>query len=57
MVEQDDNRIGKFIVDNNLDWPANENGLIGAGGLFNVLTEDQAEDLAERIKDLLPKMA
>ena len=57
MVEQDGNAIGGFIVDNNLDWPADENGLIGAGGLFNVLTEEQAEDLAKRIKDLLPRMA
>jgi hypothetical protein len=35
LVEQDDNWIAEFIVEQNLDWPADENGLIGAGGLFN----------------------
>ena len=35
MVEKDGDPIGEFIVENNLDWPVNENGLIGNEGLFN----------------------
>ena len=35
LVEKDGNEIGEFVVKHNLDWPENENGLIGADGLFN----------------------
>ena len=35
MVEQDGDPIGEFIIENNLYWPEDENGLIGVDGLFN----------------------
>ena len=43
MVEQEGNPIAKFTVENNIAWPDDENDLIGADGLFNKLTEAQAE--------------
>ena len=55
LVNEEGNPIGDFIDKNKLDWPPNENGLLGSSGLFNKLTEEQATDLSSRIESLLPQ--
>ena len=52
-----DNQIRAFLIENDLQWPEDEAGLIGGDGLFNQLNEDQAAALSSRIQDLLPKFA
>ena len=51
--EGGESRILDFLIRNHLDWPDDEDGLIGSDGLVSRMTEDQAGELYEIIKEHL----
>ena len=56
MIDDDKSDLSKFICSSDLDWPIDEQEFIKTGGFLDNLTEDQAKELYQVMREFLPKL-